>query len=353
MKKIAIIDPASYTLPYDYYYIIELSNYYTIDFYYSSTQFNYSYIESLKPYPNIHLMEYPITGKNKLIGLINYCRMLAHINRVQNSYSSIHFFWSIFFPLEWYYFRLFRDKLLFTFHNDVPHNKHINTYRPYQIIHNLTKTSIFVSQFTKERFEKNYSITQPTLLIQHGVLPISSNDTTLQTISEVSTKNIPLVFWGLVRDYKGVDLFLNDGIKEEITIIGRWDKSLYPLKKQLSERNNLTIHDKFLENDEILELMGSANIVLLPYKNATQSGIAYTLIEYCKVFVCSKIGETYEFLKQNGLEELSFDSTSIADFHRAIAFARENYNPIQKQLNAIRQSYKWETIIKNTKDVYE
>jgi hypothetical protein len=60
--KIAIIDPSSYTLPYDYYYLKEISKYYKIDFYYSKTQYNYETINQINDTDNIKLIEYNISS---------------------------------------------------------------------------------------------------------------------------------------------------------------------------------------------------------------------------------------------------------------------------------------------------
>lgn len=352
-KTIAIVDPASYSLPYDYWYIIELSKYYKIDFYYSKTKYNYEYIKLLQKNSNITLQEYSISYGNKLAGLKNYSVMLQKIYDKKSEYMVIHFFWSIFFPLEYIYFLLFKNKLFYTFHNDVPHNKKKKKHYPNQIIHNIAKKSIFVSDFTKSRFEKNYKILNPILTIQHGLLPINISNDSINRNSKTNTKEKELVFWGLVRKYKGVDLFLNDKILLKVQIFGRWDKSLEDLKQKLVIKENIVIVDRFIDDDEIIELMINDNIFVLPYINATQSGVAYTLLEYSKVFVCSNVGETFQFLKENNLEELSFDRSSVDDFNRAYRYANINYEKIKQKLTKIKEKYKWNIIMKDIKDLYE
>ena len=101
-KKIAIIDPSSYSLPYDYFYVNEVSKYFKVDFYYSTTNSNYEYIEKLKYNENIELHEYQVTPseKGRLIGVINYFKMLIHLARNRKSYHAIHFIWNIAFILE-------------------------------------------------------------------------------------------------------------------------------------------------------------------------------------------------------------------------------------------------------------
>ncbi len=98
-NKIAIIDASSRGLPYDYYFIKELTKYYDVDFFYSNTQFNYEYIELLKNIKNVSLYEYKISGYKKTTSIKNYFKLLFNILKKQNQYQKIHFFWSILFFL--------------------------------------------------------------------------------------------------------------------------------------------------------------------------------------------------------------------------------------------------------------
>ncbi len=52
-QKIAIIDPSSYTLPYDFYYIREIAKTVEVDFYCSTNPFNWEYAEMLNEFSNV------------------------------------------------------------------------------------------------------------------------------------------------------------------------------------------------------------------------------------------------------------------------------------------------------------
>ena len=178
LNRIAIIDPSSYSIPYDYFYINELSKYYKVDFYYSNTKYNYEYIEKLKNNNNVNLREYNISPivTSKLFGLVNYFKMMKDIFFDRNKYLKIHFMWSIFALGEIPFFFFIKNKLIVTFHNDVPHNYYKKTYLPYKIISKLARKVLFVSDFTKNTFIENYSKSNKYFLIQHGIMPIDSID---------------------------------------------------------------------------------------------------------------------------------------------------------------------------------
>ncbi|HFN5758622.1 TPA: hypothetical protein ACHFML_004596, partial [Escherichia coli] len=78
-KKIAIIDPASYALPYDYFYIKSLCTYYDIDFYCSHTKYNPEYIEKIKSLDGVNVYLFNVSNTNKFVGTINYLRLLFFV----------------------------------------------------------------------------------------------------------------------------------------------------------------------------------------------------------------------------------------------------------------------------------
>ncbi len=357
MYSIAIIDASSRGLPYDYYYISELSKYYNVSFFYSKTIFNYEYIELLKDNSNVVLYEYKISNVNKIQATYEYINLFFTIYRNKKKYHKIHFFWSILFPIELPFFILLRDKLIFTFHNDKPHENDKNSYLPYKLIYDIARLNIFVSSFTKDRFVKNNSIKQNKFkVVNHGILPISIDDNIKPSFQLEKT----IVFWGLVKDYKGVDIFLDLLNSKELEdykfeIIGKWDDSMISLQKELSNYKNLKIINKFLSLSELKILLQRDVIFVLPYKNATQSGVLYTFLAYSKIFIASNVGENSRFLKENDLDNLIFKRDKLTSIIESIKYAENHYREIKEKLLQVRERYKWENILKNNviKEIYE
>jgi len=360
MKRVLIIDASSRGLPYDYYYISELSKYYKVDFFYSKTKFNYKYIELLKNNPNVMLYEYQISNVNKIKATYEYIKLLLYIYQNKDKYKKIHFFWSILFAIELLFFILLQDKLIFTFHNDKPHERKKNGYLPYKIIYNIAKLNIFVSSFTKDRFLKNNNVKQNKhLVVNHGILLISIDDN-LNIKKEIISPEKTIIFWGLVKDYKGVDIFL-DLLKEDyfqdytFEIIGKWDKSLIRLLNELSENKRVKIVNKFISLEELQVLLKRDVIFILPYKNATQSGILYTFLAYSNIFIASDAGENSRFLRENGLEDLIFQRDNIASVIKSCKYIGNNHQNIKNKLFLIKEQYKWKNILndKIIREIYE
>ncbi len=354
MKKIAIIDPASYTLPYDYFYITEISKYYEVDFYYSNTKYNYEYIKKLESNQNVHLLEYNISTSviSKAQGFLNYIRMLIKVLRQKETYYKIHFMWNLFLPLEKPFFKLLDDKFIFTFHNNVPHSFDGSIFKPYATINHLASKKVFVSKFTQEQFLKSYDNSGQYFLLNHGIMLFEDKTTHVKNKKEIRKE---ICFWGRVEEYKGVDIFLHYLQTIDISIYGKWNKNLENLKKQLDNKNNIQIIDDYLSSDELINLLTSETIFILPYKDATQSGVLYTLLAYEKVFISSDVGENSKFLVENSLSELVFNRDDEKSILKAINYAKVNYFELKDKLRIIKDNYEWKNIMteERIKDIYD
>ncbi len=353
MKSIAIIDPSSYSLPYDYFYITELSKYYKIDFYYSNTKYNYEYIEELKSNSHVNLKEYNISPivSNKLIGMKNYLNMLKDIYFNRSKYIKIHFIWSIFSLVEIPFFLLNKKQFIFTVHNDVPHSHKGKVYLPCKIITKIANKVVFVSKYTLNNFVNNYGKYSENILLQHGLMPLNNNEIKINSKIQLEKK---IIFWGRVEEYKGVDIFLNFLGDYNIEIYGKWSSNLLKLKEKLKLKSNIKIVDEYLELNELIELLSKEVVFILPYKDATQSGVLYTLLAYNKVVISSDVGENRDFLENNGLIKLVFERDNKDSINKAIDYSFSNYFELKEKLYNIKKEYEWCRIMdKDTlKDLY-
>jgi len=342
--KIMLVDPSSYSLPYDYQYVKASCKFIEVDLFCSQRTNDVSQFVNMKQ-NNFSYNEIRVSPSitNKVFGVYNYFSFLVKLVFIQSRYKYIHFQWSIFFLLELPFFLILRKKLIFTIHNDVPHGYKGKRYLPYWLISKIAKRIVFVSNFTKTRFENNYGKSNRYFLIQHGLMPISECGK-LNAATSVSSKKT-LVFWGRVEDYKGVDIFLESLRNYKVEIHGRWSKSLEPLKYELLSKSNIEIVDAYISENDICELICRDEIFILPYKSATQSGVLYTLLAHQCVFICSDVGENYEFLKKHNLQELAFNRDSQESIEKAVNFATQNYSLLKDKMISISKKYSWDLII--------
>jgi glycosyltransferase involved in cell wall biosynthesis len=90
------------------------------------------------------------------------------------------------------------------------------------------------------------------------------------------------LFFGLIRQYKGVDLLIEamglipEHVPLSLRIVGESYEDATVYEKLIAKHdrhNRITFVNRYLANDEVPWEMAAADVVVLPYRHATQSGI--------------------------------------------------------------------------------
>lgn len=123
--------------------------------------------------------------------------------------------------------------------------------------------------------------------------------------------NIPgdkkvILFFGFIRDYKGLDLLiesmknLND--KHLLLIAGEvyGDFKKYDeLIDKLNVRNKISLHVRYIPETEIPLFFSAADVCLLPYRTATQSGIVGIAYHFDLPVIVANVGGLAEMVEEN------------------------------------------------------
>jgi len=108
-----------------------------------------------------------------------------------------------------------------------------------------------------------------------------------------------VLFFGFVREYKGLDHLLaamRDLPAEEgrhLLVVGEFydDKRRYqPDLDELTARNQLTLIDRYVPNEEVALYFAAADLVAAPYLSATQSGVIQIAYSFGKPVVATRVG---------------------------------------------------------------
>ena len=115
-----------------------------------------------------------------------------------------------------------------------------------------------------------------------------------------------ILFFGLIRKYKGLDLLLeamgDERIKEQkikLLIAGEFyeDQSYY---NEIISRNGILeqiyLHTKFIPNEEVKYYFSAANLLTLPYRDATQSGVTQVAFHFEKPVLVTNVGGLSEII---------------------------------------------------------
>jgi len=103
-----------------------------------------------------------------------------------------------------------------------------------------------------------------------------------------------ILFFGLLRPYKGVDTLL-EAFREvegaELWIVGNPRMDIEPLKQLAREApGRVRFLTRFVEDAEIPAIMRRADVVALPYRDVEHSGVLYAALAFGKPLVLSAVG---------------------------------------------------------------
>ena len=165
-----------------------------------------------------------------------------------------------------------------------------------------------------------------------------------------------ILFFGLIRKYKGLDLAIramsNKLIVEKnikLIIAGEFydsEERYQDLIRDLS-LNNIIIYNKFIANKQVPDFFSVSNLVILPYTSATQSGVTQLAMYYNKPMLVTNVGGLPEIIdhKKDGYisstnpEEMS---EYILDYFSQDNNEKEMSSAISKK----HDSYSWDNFVK-------
>ncbi len=121
-----------------------------------------------------------------------------------------------------------------------------------------------------------------------------------------SNENKVLLFFGYVRKYKGLDILLEtlfDLISSDnsfrLLVVGEFYddvKNYNEIIKKLKIENYVHIINRFVPNEEVEQYFAVSDCVVLPYKDATQSGVLNIAYGFLKPAVVTNVGGLAEFV---------------------------------------------------------
>lgn len=128
-----------------------------------------------------------------------------------------------------------------------------------------------------------------------NVVPlIASGDTSAH--ADVETKRNHLLFFGRIWKYKGLDYLIRaePKISKEIpdlkiVIAGRGE-DFGRYEKMMQNRENFIVHNEYITRERQARLFREASIIVLPYIEATQSGVIPAAYNFSKPVVATEVG---------------------------------------------------------------
>ena len=168
------------------------------------------------------------------------------------------------------------------------------------------------------------------------------------------------LFFGLIRDYKGLDLLLEAWAKwlpegRKLLIAGEFYASrekYIALIERLGLQDRVVLHDRFIADDDVKYYFSAADCLVLPYRTATQSGVTQIAYNFSLPMIVTRVGGLPEIVPDGrvGLVcEPDADSIATAMQHiysgDTLSFMRENFAEERKR-------FSWAAMCDKLEEVY-
>lgn len=137
------------------------------------------------------------------------------------------------------------------------------------------------------------------------------------------------VFFGRVRDYKGIDILIEsfkqiEDDKTELWVVGNpWDDRIKAnLREQGSHNENITFVFEFIPNESVQTYLNMADVLVLPYRSILNSGSVHLGLTFGLPIIAPKMGCIPSTVPPEN-SELLYDG-SREGLKRALTTAREH-----------------------------
>ena len=202
-------------------------------------------------------------------------------------------------------------------------------------------------------------------VIPHGAFDYLANqpsDTSIDaSLGDLEGRKVVL-FFGLMRPYKGIDLLIEafrqapeDAV---LLVVGMPRMPVEPLVEQAAAmglQDRVRFLPRFVSDPEIPAYFKRADLVVLPYREIDQSGVLYTALAFHKPMLVTDVGGFSEFATETGAAQLvppnnaEMLGTAMAELLQS---PEERNKLTEAAAKAAAGSYSWDRIATQTLELY-
>ncbi len=172
-----------------------------------------------------------------------------------------------------------------------------------------------------------------------------------------------ILFFGFIRKYKGLDILLEamgderikaSGIK--LIVAGEFygDREFYEeIITRFHLQSSIHLYTEFIPNDEVRYYFSAADLIVQPYRTATQSGITQVAYHFEKPMVVTNVGGLAEVVPDGKVGYVTgSEPKAIAD--AILKFFQPNSIPnLHENLLEEKRKYSWETFVNTLMEVIQ
>ena len=165
-----------------------------------------------------------------------------------------------------------------------------------------------------------------------------------------------LLFFGFIRDYKGLDLLMRayadprmaDNEKVCLVVAGEFynnGEQYARLEKELHEEGRIIWRTDFIPDDKVRLYFSAADLVVQPYKSATQSGVTQIAYHFVRPMLVTRVGGLAEIVPAGKAGYVcEVDEKAVADALVDYVSHRDDQawnDRLHRNIEIEKQKYAW------------
>ena len=256
-------------------------------------------------------------------------------------------------------------KIVLTIHNVYPHDSTNEKRQKYNIrfkrISKYIDGYVVHTENTKKEVIKEFDIEDNLIyVIHHGIFEPKDFYPSVNTIKG---GRIRFIIYGNLTNYKGVDIFveaiklLPDRYRKKMHAIvaGRIsDAKLLNWLEDNCDNLNIDIYPHFIPEKELYSYIDSSNVIVLPYRQISQSGVLLLALSFKRSIITSDLPTFKETLK-GFTDDMFFESENAQSLANLMIRYIDGDLEVSAQLNTIEMlnsMYSWSKAAEDTLSVY-
>jgi len=174
-----------------------------------------------------------------------------------------------------------------------------------------------------------------------------------------------ILFFGYIRKYKGLDILLRAMpmiLKQlpelRLVVAGEFygDEAEYRSliqELQIPEKN-LVLATDYIPNEEVSKFFSASNVVVLPYRSATQSGIVQIAYNFDVPVIATDVGGLAEVVIDNKSGIITPKATPEEVAEDVIRYFNANLEePLTAGVQEEKKKYSWQTFVEGIEAIVE
>jgi glycosyltransferase involved in cell wall biosynthesis len=253
-------------------------------------------------------------------------------------------------------------KIIITIHNVKPHEK--SFYKVY-----LNKSVLFLadeyivhSQASKDLFLETDETNKPVHIVPTGIMNITPSAKSIHDLRKkygYTHKDKILLFFGNIREYKGVDILIKTlalitDTNVKLIIAGKPWGSFFKYKKLINQnnlQNRIKLFLAYIPESTIAELFKITDVAVYPYREFVGSSGATTIaLNFEKAIVITAVGGLNDMVND---QKVIAKPNDIKDLAQKISYALSNQSRLSSDSSLICQKFLWDNIVRTYLPIYK